>query len=54
MKPSKKSTFLDEVIRMKRHVPDANYEVASDMKDKDSRSGLPKGQRSLMSDDIAS
>ena len=54
MKPSKKSTFLDEVIRMKRHVPDANYEVASDMKDKDSRSGLPKGQRSLMSDEIAS
>ena len=52
-KPSKKSTFLDEVIRMKRHVPDADYEVTSDIKEKDTRSGLPKGQRSLLSDEIA-
>ena len=51
--PYKKPTFLDEAIKLKRFVPDANYEVVKDMKDKNERSALPKGQRVLMSDEIA-
>ena len=48
----KKPTFLDEAIRAKKHVPEANYNVIPDMKDKNVKSGLPKGRRSLISDDI--
>lgn len=42
IKAYKKPTFLDEAIKMKRFVPDANYEVISDIKDKNERSGLPR------------
>ena len=50
--PYKKPTFLDEAIKAKKHVPEANYNVIPDMRDKNVRSGLPKGRRSLISDDI--
>ena len=50
IKAYKKPTFLDEAIKMKRFVPDADYEVISDIKDKNIRSGLPREKRSLMSD----
>ena len=50
--PYKNPTFLDMAVKMKKHVPDANYNVIPDLKDKSLRSGLPKGRRSLISEEI--
>ena len=52
MIPYKKPSFLDEAIKLKKHVPEANYNVVADMKDKNIKSGLCKGRRSLISDEI--
>ena len=43
--PYKKTTFIDEAIRDKKFVPDAHYDVIPNLKDKNTRSGLPKGKR---------
>ena len=51
--PYKKPGFIDETLKLKRFVPDANYEVITNMKDKNERSALPKGPRVMMSDEIA-
>ena len=50
--PYKKTTFVDEAVKMKKFVPDAHYNVIPNMKDKNTKSGLPKGPRSLIAHDV--
>ena len=52
MMPYRKPSFLDDAIKAKKHVPEANYNVIPDMKDKNIKSGLSKGRRSLISEEI--
>ena len=49
--PYKKTTFVDEAVKMKKFVPCAHYDVIPNMKDKNTRSGLPKGPRSTIATD---
>ena len=49
--PYKKKTFIDDAIRDKKFVPCANYDVISNLKDKNTRSALPKGKRHTIATD---
>ena len=49
--PYKTPNFLEEAIKTKRFVPDANYEVIPNMKDKNTRSSLPKERRRTIATD---
>ena len=50
--PYKKTTFIDEAIRSKRHVPPSNYEVIPNLRDKSMKSGLPKSYRATIATDV--
>lgn len=49
--PYKKTTYLEEAVKLKRHVPAANYNVIPDLRDKNTRSGLPKERRRTIATD---
>ena len=52
IRDGKKKTFLDDVMKSARLVPAAKYDVTTSLVDKTHKSGLPKGKRCFMTDDI--
>ena len=47
----KKTTFLDEAVKLKKHVPCANYDVIPNLRDKNTKSALPKDRRHTIATD---
>ena len=49
--PYKKTTFIDEAIRSKKHVPPSNYDVIPNLRDKNTKSAMPKSFRHTIASD---
>lgn len=47
-----KKTFLDHELKLKNHVPDAKYDVRTNMNDKTHRSNWCRNERLLIAIDV--
>jgi hypothetical protein len=52
-KPGKRPNFLDEAVKLKKHMPDTFYNVEGNMAVQNTKSNLSKSPRTLLSDEIA-
>jgi hypothetical protein len=50
----KRTTYIDDAVKLKNFVPAATrYNVTQNMGSESKKSGMPKGKRRLMTDEIA-